>query len=144
MGILLGTSGWEYSEWVGPVYPRVGGRDRLRYYAGIFPIVEVNSTFYRLPAPSVARRWVGTTAGGRGITQWTRSRPRGKPMRRTTWSPVRRIDAELRGTGTRSAASSEWSKAAASEYDHTSQGTREGGNRLAHIRAIKPVRTWYD
>jgi uncharacterized protein YecE (DUF72 family) len=64
MGILLGTSGWEYSEWVGPVYPRVGGRDRLRYYAGIFPIVEVNSTFYRLPAPSVARRWVERTPAG--------------------------------------------------------------------------------
>ena len=59
--ILLGTSGWEYPEWVGPVYPRHGKFDRLRYYADLFPIVEVNSTFYRLPPVSVAESWARRT-----------------------------------------------------------------------------------
>jgi uncharacterized protein YecE (DUF72 family) len=59
--ILLGTSGWDYPEWVGKVYPPHGAADRLRYYAGMFPIVEVNSTFYRLPSPSVAASWVRRT-----------------------------------------------------------------------------------
>jgi uncharacterized protein YecE (DUF72 family) len=62
--ILLGTSGWDYPEWVGRVYPKRGASDKLRYYAGLFPIVEVNSTFYRLPPPSVAASWVRRTPAG--------------------------------------------------------------------------------
>jgi uncharacterized protein YecE (DUF72 family) len=61
--ILLGTSGWDYPEWVGRVYPRRGASDKLRYYTGLFPIVEVNSTFYRLPPPAVAASWVRRTPG---------------------------------------------------------------------------------
>ncbi len=59
--ILLGTSGWDYPEWVGPVYPNRGAEDKLRYYAGRFPIVEVNSTFYHLPSVGVAASWVRRT-----------------------------------------------------------------------------------
>ena len=59
--IRIGTSGWDYPEWVGPVYPKHGSSDKLRYYAGIFPTVEVNSTFYRLPPVSVAESWVRRT-----------------------------------------------------------------------------------
>jgi uncharacterized protein YecE (DUF72 family) len=59
--ILLGTSGWDYPEWVGRVYPPHDVKDRLRFYTNLFPIVEVNSTFYRLPAPSVAASWVRRT-----------------------------------------------------------------------------------
>jgi uncharacterized protein YecE (DUF72 family) len=62
--ILLGTSGWDYPEWVGRVYPPRDVKDRLHYYARLFPIVEVNSTFYRLPAPSVAASWVRRTPAG--------------------------------------------------------------------------------
>jgi uncharacterized protein YecE (DUF72 family) len=62
--ILLGTSGWDYPEWVGRVYPPHGASDKLRYYAGLFPIVEVNSTFYRLPAPGVSASWVRRTPSG--------------------------------------------------------------------------------
>lgn len=60
-GILLGTSGWDYPEWVGPVYPKRGAEDKLRYYAGRFPIVEVNSTFYHLPSVAVTSSWVRRT-----------------------------------------------------------------------------------
>jgi len=59
--VLLGTSGWDYPEWVGKVYPPRGTPDKLRYYARLFPVVEVNSTFYRLPAPSVAASWARRT-----------------------------------------------------------------------------------
>ncbi|HLM70983.1 MAG TPA: DUF72 domain-containing protein [Thermoplasmata archaeon] len=62
--ILLGTSGWDYPEWSGRVYPPRGASDKLRYYSGLFPIVEVNSTFYRLPPPSVAATWVKRTPAG--------------------------------------------------------------------------------
>ena len=59
--ILLGTSGWDYPEWEGPVYPKQGKRDKLRYYSELFRIVEVNSTFYRLPPVSVAHSWAERT-----------------------------------------------------------------------------------
>lgn len=62
--VLLGTSGWDYPEWVGPVYPHRGAEDKLRYYTGRFPIVEVNSTFYHLPSVAVAASWVRRTPKG--------------------------------------------------------------------------------
>ena len=62
--ILLGTSGWEYPEWVGPVYPRSGAADHLKLYSRRFPIVEVNSTFYALPPPSRAAKWAERTPAG--------------------------------------------------------------------------------
>jgi uncharacterized protein YecE (DUF72 family) len=52
--ILLGTSGYSFDDWVGPFYPaglRKG--DFLTFYAERFPAVEVNSTYYRIPSPSV-------------------------------------------------------------------------------------------
>ena len=46
--ILIGTSGWTYDHWKGPFYPEKTPRSKwLEYYAGQFPTVEVNSTFYR-------------------------------------------------------------------------------------------------
>ncbi len=59
--ILLGTSGWDYPEWVGPVYPPKGNVDRLRFYTNLFPIVEINVTFYRLPPVGVVASWVRRT-----------------------------------------------------------------------------------
>jgi uncharacterized protein YecE (DUF72 family) len=59
--IYIGTSGWDYPEWVGRFYPKRGISDSLRFYTGFFPIVEVNSTFYRLPPVSVAQSWVRRT-----------------------------------------------------------------------------------
>ncbi|MCI4368289.1 MAG: DUF72 domain-containing protein [Thermoplasmata archaeon] len=62
--ILIGTCGWDYPEWVGPFYPKRGVSDRLRYYAQQFPIVEVDSTFYRLPPASHALSWSKRTPAG--------------------------------------------------------------------------------
>ena len=35
--------------------------DRLRYYAGQFPVVEVDATYYALPYPRMAESWVERT-----------------------------------------------------------------------------------
>jgi len=59
--ILVGTSGWSYDDWVGPVYPKpMAGKPEawLSEYARRFPTVEVNSTFYRLPPPATVRAWI--------------------------------------------------------------------------------------
>lgn len=62
--IVLGTSGWDYTEWVGRFYPHRDVADRLRYYANVFPAVEVNSTFYRLPTVATVASWARRTPKG--------------------------------------------------------------------------------
>ena len=56
--ILIGCSGWSYPDWEGPFYPDgLDPGDYLESYADRFPIVEVDSTFYRVPTPRMVRGW---------------------------------------------------------------------------------------
>src|SRR4051812_19602233 len=56
--ILVGSSGWSYPDWVGPFYPLgMEPADYLEFYADHFPIVEVDSTFYRPPTARMVRGW---------------------------------------------------------------------------------------
>lgn len=56
--LLAGTSGFSYKEWHGHFYPeKLPADERLRYYAERFPTVEINNTFYRMPAPSMLAQW---------------------------------------------------------------------------------------
>ena len=56
--VLAGTSGFSYKEWKGPFYPeKLPAKSMLAFYASRLPIVEINSTFYRLPKPSVLAEW---------------------------------------------------------------------------------------
>lgn len=56
--IRVGTQGWNYDAWVGPFYPP-GTRpaDYLAVYARAFDTVEVDSTFYAIPAAKTVRGW---------------------------------------------------------------------------------------
>ncbi len=56
--LRLGTQGWNHAAWVGPFYPPgTRARDMLRLYARAFGTVEVDSTFYAIPAEVVVRSW---------------------------------------------------------------------------------------
>ena len=59
--IAVGVAGWSYPDWKGYVYT---GRvpDPLRFVAGYLDMVEVNSTFYRLPDARTTESWVQRTA----------------------------------------------------------------------------------
>lgn len=57
--LLIGTSSWTDHEGFYP--PGIKPAERLRYYARYFPIVEVNSTYYRIPARRVVEGWVERT-----------------------------------------------------------------------------------
>ncbi|MFQ5844311.1 MAG: DUF72 domain-containing protein, partial [Planctomycetota bacterium] len=59
--IRIGTAGYSYRDWEGPVYPRPAPRgfDPLRYLAGFFGCIEMNVTFYRVPTAAMVERWVG-------------------------------------------------------------------------------------
>jgi uncharacterized protein YecE (DUF72 family) len=54
----IGTSGWRYSHWRGPFYPRgLPQRLELAHLARCFPTVEVNGTFYALTRPATCAAW---------------------------------------------------------------------------------------
>ena len=56
--ILVGTSGYNYPEWKGSFYPSdLLAAKMLPYYAGKFPTVEINYTFYRMPTPKLIAGW---------------------------------------------------------------------------------------
>ena len=58
MKLLAGTSGYSYKEWLGPFYPeKLPASEMLRYYAERFTTVEINNTFYRMPAESMLAQW---------------------------------------------------------------------------------------
>jgi uncharacterized protein YecE (DUF72 family) len=63
MRLLAGTSGYSYKEWKGNFYPEeLPADEMLRFYAGRFPTVEINNTFYRMPAESMLARWSEETS----------------------------------------------------------------------------------
>lgn len=65
MQIWIGTSGYSYPDWVGGFYPpgtRAGGM--LAHYSRIFPLVELNFTFYRPPTAPMLERIAQQTPGG--------------------------------------------------------------------------------
>ena len=63
--IVVGTSSWAdpgfVEEWYPPDLP---ARDRLPWYAQRFAGVEVNSTFYAVPAQRTVERWAQVTPDG--------------------------------------------------------------------------------
>jgi uncharacterized protein YecE (DUF72 family) len=58
----IGTQAWNYDPWVGPFYP-IGTRpaDFLTVYSRAFSTVEVDSTFYAIPATKTVRGWAQRT-----------------------------------------------------------------------------------
>jgi uncharacterized protein YecE (DUF72 family) len=58
----LGTQGWNYPAWVGPVYPRAArSADFLPLYTRLFDTVEVDSTFYAVPSAPTIENWARRT-----------------------------------------------------------------------------------
>src|SRR5689334_14779193 len=77
--ILIGTSGWSYSSWRGPFFPKsVPAKDHLEFYSGEFSTTELNGVFYRTPTLKAVRAWrkgtpdkfVFAWKASRFITHW--------------------------------------------------------------------------
>ena len=50
--IYVGTCGYAYKDWIGPFYPpRMRSDEMLPYYARAFAAVEIDSSYYGVPAP---------------------------------------------------------------------------------------------
>lgn len=63
--VRVGTASWTDPEFIRagwyPADVKDDAEARLRHYAGRFPMVEVNSTFYALPAVETAAAWAERT-----------------------------------------------------------------------------------
>jgi uncharacterized protein YecE (DUF72 family) len=58
--LRVGTSGFSYAPWKGTFYPdKLKNDAMLKFYASVFSAVEINNTFYRLPAESMLAKWKG-------------------------------------------------------------------------------------
>lgn len=58
MTLFVGTSGWQYKDWRGVLYPDgVPMRLWLEEYATRFATVEINNAFYRLPTRETFESW---------------------------------------------------------------------------------------
>jgi uncharacterized protein YecE (DUF72 family) len=63
--IHIGTSGWHYRHWVGPIYPEdMRPSQFLDFYAQRFRSVEINASFYKLPQTSTLVKWREATPAG--------------------------------------------------------------------------------
>jgi len=66
--VRIGCSGFAYPSWRGRFYPEGLPAARwLEHYACIFPTVELNVTFYRLPRPETFEAWRRRTPPGFGF-----------------------------------------------------------------------------
>lgn len=65
MNVIVGTSGYSYKEWKGTFYPEdLPAAKMLSFYASHFGSVEINNTFYRMPAESVMTKWAAEVPDG--------------------------------------------------------------------------------
>lgn len=63
--VSVGTCGFSYKDWVGPVYPAgTKAVDMLGAYARLFGIVEIDSSYYGVPAPATVAAWHRRTPDG--------------------------------------------------------------------------------
>lgn len=62
MALRTGTSGWQYRDWRGGLYPAsLAQRRWLEWYSQAFSTVEVNASFYRLPQVESFAAWKDAT-----------------------------------------------------------------------------------
>ncbi|MBD3349365.1 MAG: DUF72 domain-containing protein [Candidatus Eisenbacteria bacterium] len=63
--IRLGTSGYSFADWVGTFYPEGTPRNRmLEEYVRHFDVVEINSSYYRIPESRMFARMEEKTPDG--------------------------------------------------------------------------------
>ncbi len=63
--LYFGTSGFSYTDWVGPVYPKGLPRQGwLGFYSSQFDSLELNTTYYAIPSLGVVKSLVMRTGPG--------------------------------------------------------------------------------
>jgi uncharacterized protein YecE (DUF72 family) len=104
----VGTCGYSYpggppQGWGEIFYPKAVGRrlNELEFYASYFNLVEINSTFYRPPKPTLTRAWVSRTSDDFkfAVKAWQKFthaiRLGGESNELRPWEPFEASDVEL-------------------------------------------------
>ena len=69
--LLVGTAGFHYPDWIGPVFPPGAGRGGRPHPLSLLSrwvdLLEVNVSFYRIPSPEMATGWLSRTAARPGF-----------------------------------------------------------------------------
>jgi uncharacterized protein YecE (DUF72 family) len=87
--IRVGISGWRYAPWRGTFYPeKLPQRLELAFASKIFPVIEINGTFYALQRPENYAEWYRQTPADfvfsvkapRYITHMRRLKNIGRPV----------------------------------------------------------------
>ena len=62
MELKIGCTGWSYNGWSGTFYPKsIQSTEWLKYYAKVFDITEINSTYYSTPSLGTVQKWSSDT-----------------------------------------------------------------------------------
>ena len=63
--VRIGTCGWSYKDWSGVFYPQgLPAGEYLPFVAEHYPVVEVDSSFYRSPSVKMTQSWHEKTPDG--------------------------------------------------------------------------------
>jgi uncharacterized protein YecE (DUF72 family) len=105
--LWVGTSGYSYKHWKDGVFypPGLPEREWFEFYQDRFPTVELNITFYSLPAVATFKSWHARAKpgflffvkGSRYITHLKRLKDPAGPLRRF-FSRVRHLKEKMAGT----------------------------------------------
>jgi uncharacterized protein YecE (DUF72 family) len=89
MPILVGVAGWSYPDWEGPVYPRSKGRGfhPLAFLAPSIDVMEVNASFYAVPARTHVARWATIAKAHPHLTFTAKLH---RDLTHVAWDPARR------------------------------------------------------
>ncbi|MHA2251982.1 MAG: DUF72 domain-containing protein [Candidatus Kariarchaeaceae archaeon] len=83
--LYIGTTGWEFEFWNGSFYPPEVD-DKLEFFSSISPLVELPSTFFKIPSEEQVKDWYSKTPDSFIFTS--------KILRKITHSPNLLIDEE--------------------------------------------------
>ena len=101
--VHVGCSGWVYRHWRGRFYPeRLPAKSWFAHYAATFDAVEINNSFYRLPAAATFDLWREQAPAGfhyavkanRFLTQAKKLKDCAEPVQRMM-EPVRHLGPTL-------------------------------------------------
>jgi uncharacterized protein YecE (DUF72 family) len=132
MPIYVGTSGYYYKEWIGPVYPEgTHTGNMLETYSGMFDAVEINATFYRPPAPDMFRNYPKRTGGHVKVvvklnSRFTHERDAGPP------------DADLFKEAVKPIENSGQFVAYLAQFPQSFHNTRDARDHIENLRAMFP------
>ena len=63
--VSIGTCGFSYRDWIGPVYPPgTKPAEMLSLYARLFPVVEIDASYYGVPTLATVAGWARRTPPG--------------------------------------------------------------------------------